>query len=437
MTQESFTLGDVVGTGLSSALSLFAAGACAAFATALSQASRARLAQLERDGSSRARELNRLWPFHEAMQGALLFLKAISGSTFTAILLVAFWRVFGGGGAVFATVLAAAMLFIFADIVPRALGRQHADALSLWFGGAARGIKILLWPFIVVLDAGVRPALRAAGLGGQKPKDEETAHAEIREAIDSRHLQGAVHLSDRNMLGGILDLKELQIADVMVHRQNMVMLNLDQPAEKLLDLVLSQRHTRLPLYRGNPDNIVGVLHAKDLLKALPRAKGNIAGINILALAARPWFVPDTTLLADQLRAFLQRRTHFALVVDEYGALQGLITLEDILEEIVGEIRDEHDLPLSGVRPQADGTVFVDGWVSLRELNRARNWTLPDERATTIAGLVIHEAQSIPDTGQVFSFFGFKFEIVARDRNQVTAIRITPPRAETQALSKAS
>jgi len=168
-----------------------------------------------------------------------------------------------------------------------------------------------------------------------------------------------------------------------------------------------------------------MLHAKDLLRALSRAQGNIKAVNIASMIAKPWFIPDTSSLTDQLRAFLQRRTHFALVIDEYGALKGLITLEDILEEIVGEIRDEHDVPVSGVRPQPDGTTNVDGWVTIRELNRVMNWNLPDEEATTVAGLVIHEAQAIPEVGQVFRFYNFKFEILRKQRNQITGIRITP------------
>ena len=228
------------------------------------------------------------------------------------------------------------------------------------------------------------------------------------------------------MLGGILDLKDLQIADVMIHRKSMIMIDAELPPQEVLDRILSQPHTRLPIYKGDAENIIGVIHVKDLLRALSRNNGDIKAVNVPALAAKPWFVPDTTLLADQLRMFLQRRTHFALVVDEYGALQGLITLEDILEEIVGEIRDEHDLAVSGVRPQPDGTTNVDGWVTIRELNRAMNWTLPDQEATTIAGLIINEAQAIPDVGQQFAFYGFKFEILRRQRNQITAVRVTPP-----------
>jgi Mg2+/Co2+ transporter CorB len=428
---------DLTLVGVASIFTLLIAASCSAIAQSLADAPRARLQQLAKDGGRRATEVTRLWQHEEALQGALMLVKVFAQSAFCTILILPFWETFGMGGAIFSALLSAAMLFIFSEIVPRAMARQYSEAIVLGFGGVARGFRFLIYPITFAAERLVRPALAWVGLRTADKPDEEAAHAEIREAIDLHHMQGAVESLDRNMLGGILDLKELQIADVMVHRQKMVMLDLDQSPESLLERVLSQPHTRLPLYRRDHDNILGVLHAKDLLRALARARGNIQGINILAIAARPWFVPDTTLLADQLRAFLQRRTHFALVVDEYGALQGLITLEDILEEIVGEIRDEHDLPLSGVRAQADGTVLVDGWVTLRELNRAQTWELPDDNATTIAGLVIHESQSIPSTGQVFSFFGFKFEVVKRDRNQITLIRVTPPRDTAPALARAS
>jgi Mg2+/Co2+ transporter CorB len=181
----------------------------------------------------------------------------------------------------------------------------------------------------------------------------------------------------------------------------------------------------MPLWRGSPDNIVGVLHAKDLLRALDAVGGEASRLKVEEIALETWFVPDTSSLRDQLKAFLSKKTHFALVVDEYGEVQGLVTLEDILEEIVGDIRDEHDVTVQGVRPQPDGSVNVDGSVPVRDLNRAMDWNLPDEEATTIAGLVIHEARAIPDTGQVFNFHGFRFQVLRKSRNRITALKIAP------------
>jgi len=215
------------------------------------------------------------------------------------------------------------------------------------------------------------------------------------------------------------------VAEIMVHRKSITMLDADLPPRELVTKVLEAEHTRLPLYRGEAENIVGILHAKDLLKAV--ALNEVETIDVAAIMREPWFIPDTTVVKDQLNAFLKRQSHFALVVDEYGALQGLVTLEDILEEIVGEIDDEHDEAIQGVRRQADGTVDVDGDVTVRDLNRFMDWTLPDEHAVTIAGLVIHEARAIPEIGQNFLFHGHRFQILRRQRNQITALRVSPER----------
>jgi len=224
---------------------------------------------------------------------------------------------------------------------------------------------------------------------------------------------------------GVLDLGDLTVAEVMVHRRQIAMLDVDAPIRELVADALASPYTRLPLYRGEPENVVGVLHAKDLARAIVAA-GDVGAVDISAVAAEPWFVPETTNLKDQLNTFLKRRAHFALVVDEYGALQGLVTLEDILEEIVGEIEDEHDAAIEGVRREPDGSVIVDGDVAVRELNRALDWDLPDEHAVSVAGLVIHEAQAIPEAGQTFIFHGHRFQIVRRQRNQITSLRVSPP-----------
>ena len=402
--------------------------------TAMTAASKARLHQLEKDGEKRAKAVNWLLSHREQMVGAVLlgntFVNIASSALVTSVLLT----LFGNAGVAAATVITTALVLIFCEVLPKTYAITNADNTALWLGRPVRFAVRLFSPIVAVVAWIVDGILRMMGVKSQGLVEdkEEVAHEELRGAIDLHHIQGAVQTVDRNMLGGILDLKDLQVADSMIHRKSMVMIDADLPPEDVLDRVLSQPHTRLPVYKGDPDNIIGVLHAKDLLRALSRAQGNVKSLNLMALVAKPWFIPDTTMLADQLRAFLQRRTHFALVVDEYGALQGLITLEDILEEIVGEIRDEHDLPLSGVRQQSDGSTNVDGWVTIRELNRAMNWNLPDEEATTIAGLVIHEAQTIPEVGQVFSFHGFKFEVLRKQRNQITALRIWPQTEAAQA-----
>jgi len=257
-------------------------------------------------------------------------------------------------------------------------------------------------------------------------EDVLSAHERLRGTIDLHHKEGEVIKGHRDMLGGVLDLQELEVADVMIHRKSIEMIDAGQSNDVIVQEVLKSSHTRIPLWREDPENIVGVLHQKDLLRALSLVAWDASKLDVEDVALRPWFVPETTELNDQLNAFLRERTHFALVVDEYGVLMGLVTLEDILEEIVGDIRDEYDLAVTGVRPQPDGSFNVDGSVPIRDLNRALDWDLPDEEATTIAGLVIHEAQTIPEPGQIFAFYGYKFEILRRHRNQITALRISAP-----------
>ena len=431
VTPHTLTSGDLLASVVVTLVLMLFSAFFAAAETAMTGASKARMHQLEKDGEQRAKHVNWLIAHREQMVGSVLlgntFVNIASSALVTSVLLT----IFGNAGIAAATLITTALVLIFCEVLPKTYAITNADGVALRLGRPVRWAVTAFSPVVGAVAWLVANMLWAMGVKSQglvedREEAAEAAQEELRGAIDLHHIHGAVGTSDRNMLGGILDLKDLQVSDVMIHRKNMTMIDGDMPPDDVLDRVLSQPHTRLPVYKGDPDNIVGLLHAKDLLRAMSRNQGNIKGVNVMALAAKPWFIPDTTLLADQLRAFLQRRTHFALVVDEYGALQGLITLEDILEEIVGDIRDEHDLPVSGIRPQPDGTTNVDGWVTIRELNRVMNWNLPDEEATTIAGLVIHEAQAIPDIGQVFGFHAFKFEILRRQRNQITALRITPP-----------
>jgi Mg2+/Co2+ transporter CorB len=270
--------------------------------------------------------------------------------------------------------------------------------------------------------------LSLVGVGDEEDTGtEEGAHDEIRGSVELHHREGNVEREHRDMIGGILDLRELQVGDVMLHRTNMISFDAGLPKRELLDAIIASHHSRVPLWRGGPENIVGVLSTKHLAQALVEHTGNLDAIDIPGLASPPWYVPDTTTLEEQLASFREHKSHFALVVDEYGALQGLVTLEDILEEIFGDIPDEHAVETRpDVRRRPDGSYLVDGTVPVRDLNRELDWDLPEDDATTVAGLVIAQSGTIPDPGQRFAFFGYTFEIMRRQRNQVTALRIIPP-----------
>ncbi len=284
------------------------------------------------------------------------------------------------------------------------------------------GFAILVLALAVAL---YRPLLAAFGYELQRIAPKLTAHEELRGTVADLHRDGMVVKQDRDRMGALLDLHELEVSDVMVHRTNMKSVNAGDPPEIVVREILQSPHTRMPLWRGSTDNIVGVLHAKDLLRALNEVGNDFSRIDVMKIASKPWFVPDTTTLQEQLTAFLRRKAHFAIVVDEYGEVEGLVTLEDIIEEIVGEIADEHDIDVQGVRQEADGSVVVDGSVAIRDLNRVLDWKLPDDEAVTIAGLVIHETQSIPEEKQAFTFHGKRFIVMKRERNRLTRIRIRP------------
>ena len=414
-------------------LSAFFAGS----ETALTASSRASMARLEKHGNKRAMIVNRLLQQRERLIGALLLgnnaVNIAASALATGVLLV--W--FGKAGVFYATVVMTTVIVIFSEVLPKTAAFNAPDRIALLVARPMRIIVMLLGPILMGIEALVRWILRFVGMHVGEDQQVLSAREELRGAVDLFHREGGVEKLDRDMFGGVLDLRELALSDVMVHRTNMISLDVDEPAEELVNAVIASPVTRIPLWRGNPENIVGILHVKDLLRALHAVDGAAAKVDIGALLTPPWFVPDTRPVSEQLKAFRRRKTPFALVVDEYGEVEGLVTLEDILEEIVGDITDEHDVAVAGVRRQPDGSVNVDGAVSIRDLNRVMDWNLPDQEATTIAGLVIHEARSIPEVGQSFTFHGFRFRVLRRARNRITALRIQPlPRERAVAKAKA-
>ena len=333
--------------------------------------------------------------------------------------------IFGYRGVIYATGLMTLLLLVFAEILPKTLAINYPDRFSLIVAPIIGFFVAVFGPVLAAIETLIQGLLKLVGIDTKVHHALLSGHEELKSTVDLIHREGGVQRSERDMFGGLLDLRELAVEDAMVHRTKMYTIDADLPPREFLHAVVGSPYSRVPIWRGEPDNIIGVLHAKDLLRAIEDSGGDISRVKIEDVVLDAWYVPNTTSLQDQLQAFLKRKIHFALVVDEYGVVLGLVTLEDILEEIVGDISDEHDPVALGVRQNADGSVTVEGSVPIRDLNRVMGWQLPDEEATTIAGLVIHEARAIPEVGQVFTFHNFRFEVLRKIRNRLTTLRVTP------------
>ena len=393
--------------------------------TSLTAASRARMHALAEEGNKGALLVNRILESPEKMIGSVLLGNTLVDVLAAALASTLAVTMFGEVGVAYATGIVTLLIVIFAAVLPKTYALAWPDDVAQVVAPLMRFTITALSPFTKAIEFVVRQLLKLT----PNTRDDEAnllaAHEELRGTIELQHKEGSVTRRDADMLGGVLDLRDLQVLDIMVHRTKMETVSAEDPPQKVIDEVLKTQYTRIPVWKDEPENIVAVLHTKDLLAALGRNGWDVAKLDIMSFATAPWFVLDTASVKDQLNQFLKRKAQMALVVDEYGEVQGLLTLEDILEEIVGQIADEHDTHESAIRPQADGTVNVDGTVPIRDLNRHMAWDLPDEEATTIAGLVIHEAQSIPEPGQAFTFHGYRFEILRKARNKLTAIRIKP------------
>ncbi len=395
--------------------------------TALTAASRPLFHQLGRSGNERAILVNRLRRNRERLLGSILIgnnLVNILASVLATRVLI---ETTGEVGVVYATVIMTVLIVIFSEVLPKTYAITNAARMALAVAPVIRVVVALFSPFARVVAVLVRLIFRAFGIGiGVGLQAAAMAEQELRGAIELHRGADQEAQHEGVMLHSILDLGEVEVDEVMTHRSGVISVDADLPAEEIISEVVTSPFTRIPLWRDKPENIIGVLHAKALLKAVEEQAGGARDLDVAGLATKPWFIPESTSLLAQLHSFRRRGEHFAIVVDEYGDLMGIVTLEDILEEIVGDISDEHDIQRRDIRPQSSGTVIVDGDVTIRDLNRRFDWQLPDEEAATVAGLVLHESRLIPEPGQVFTFFGFRFEILGRSDHRLTVLGITPP-----------
>ena len=387
--------------------------------TAITAASEARIRQLSIKGNKKAKNVENLRKDKEKLISTILIGNNTVNVLASALATSAAIALTGDKGVALATILMTFILVLFAEVLPKSYAFNHADKLSLKIAYPLKFIVFLLSPISWALRKLV------VNLLGNKHQNSNNREEELRGLIELHSEQTDEDGKETGaMLSSVLDLGEITIEEIMTHRASVTVINSDDSPEEILDFILSSPHTRHPVFSGKPENIIGVLHVKDLLRSIKANHENKKqNLNVSDIATEPYFVPEKTLLFSQLQAFRTRREHFAIVINEYGDLRGIVTLEDILEEIVGDIDDEHDIGLPGCRPQADGSYLVNGNVTIRDLNRTLDWKLPDEKASTIAGLIIYESRNIPDIGQEFKFHEKRFRIHNRSGNKITSLRI--------------
>ncbi|MGJ8616907.1 MAG: HlyC/CorC family transporter [Sulfitobacter sp.] len=401
--------------------------------TALTAASRGKLRAQADKGSRGATRALKITEDNERLIGSVLLGNNLVNILAASLATAMFTRMFGESGVALATLVMTLLVLIFAEVLPKTYAITNSERAASLVSRPIALVVLIFSPFVSAVRLLVRGILGLFGVAIDPDSNILAVREEIAGALQLGHSEGVVEKEDRDRILGALDLRERAVEEIMLHRSGIEMIDAATDPAEILEQCLASNHTRLPVYRDDPENIIGVIHAKDLLRAMYKLIGGPEGgaialkkFDIAAVVMKPYFVPETSTLDEQMRQFLRRRTHFALVVDEYGSLQGLITLEDILEEIVGEITDEFDPDAEHpVKPAEDGHLIVDGAMTIRDMNRATEWSLPDDEANTVAGLVIHEAQMIPTPGQVFSFHGYRFEVMARDGNRITQLKIRP------------
>lgn len=389
-------------------------------------ASRSKIHKLKIDGNKRAITLSRLRDDRERMIGAMMLLNTFVNTAASAIASSLSIDIFGDNGEalLISTVIMTILILIYGEILPKTYAVRNAEKLALFVAPFFMLISKIFSPITTAIQILVNGTLRL--FTSPSKKEQKMSGLEImRGALELHHEEGSVVPEDKYMIGGIIDLEKITVNEIMIHRNDMNSIDIDDEPSEIIAQMISSTHSRVPLWKNEPDNIVGIIHIKDVVRIIRSKKEAISRQDIDKIIRKPWFIANITNLKKQLNAFREHQSHFALVVDEYGELLGLITLEDILEEVVGHIEDEYDQNnRQSIKKNHDGSIVVFGDVSIRDLNRHMHWNLSDEDASTIGGLVFHIAQKVPSVGESFKFAGFKLKILKRQHNKIVKVKIT-------------
>ena len=391
--------------------------------TALTASTRSRLTGLSMKGKKNAQTAIDLLNKKESLIGAILLgnnLVNILASALATSLLI---KLFGDTGVAYAVIIMTALIVVFSEILPKSYAINNAEKMSLIISPIIKPLVYILSPITKLLEQVVFLILKILRIQNEKDTRVLSVEDEIRGTLDLHHKEGRLYKSDKDMVTGVLDLSDISVEDVMVHRSKMFIVNINDDPQEIIKKIINSPFTRIPVWQNNDENIIGIIHSKNLLKIL-HSNNKITQSQIIESLIKPWFIPETTTLKEQLQMHLSKKNKLAIVVDEYGVLMGMISLEDIMEEIVGDISDEHDEIIDKIYKNEDGSLTINGSTEIRDINRIYNWELPEDEANTLSGLIVHESRSFPSKGQIFNYYGFIFEILEIKNNTIAKIKIS-------------
>lgn len=391
--------------------------------TSIIAASRAKIHRMANEGNKRAKKLEKLLKIREKVISTMLVGNNAVNILASALATSALLRIFGDAGLLYATIGMTIIVLIFAEIAPKSFAMKSPDKIALFLAPLIDILVKILFPLThsiqKIVDAFIKFFFK-----NSLEKSQDAELEEIRDTVDLKAKEGSIFKYDKDLLDGVLDLSDTEISEIMVHRKDIESINIDLPILKIINLALEISYTRIPLWRGNKENIVAILNVRKFLKALHLYKGNIEKFELTSVTSEPWFVPSSNSLRSQLFAFRKRKKRFSLVIDEYGSLLGLLTLEDILEEIVGEIKEQEDGAEINIIKIKSGSYKITGKTLIRDINKKLDWDiLESDQAYNLAAFIINGLGRIPEEKENFAIDGFYFEILKRKNHDLILVKV--------------
>ena len=389
--------------------------------TGLISLNRYRLRHLVDQGHSGARRAEHLLRRPDRLIGVILlgnnFVNILASAVATIIAL----RLIGEAGIAVATGLLTLVILVFAEVTPKTLAALHPERVAFPASYVLGPLLRALYPLVWVVNVVANTLLRGLGVSPRNHQGQALTREELRTVVNEA--DAMIPRRHQRMLLSILDLEQATVEDIMVPRNEMATLDLEDDWPAVVETIVRSQHTRLPVFSGGSENVVGILHLRQVIHRL--GSGDFSREDLEAVMREPYFVPESTPLHTQLLNFQRERRRIGLVVDEYGDIRGLVTLEDILEEIVGEFTTDPAQSMRDVHPQEDGSYLVDGGAPVRELNRVLQWELPTDGPKTLNGLILEYMETIPEPGTSFRLSGYPMEVVQVSVNTVRTVRVLP------------